>query len=155
MEGADRIIGIALLSVHIAAAGAWIGGLVPLALMLVLPPSAAAVAVQRFSPLGLACVGALALSAWFNGRALIGSVPALFGTPYGLWAVAKLSFLVGMIGLATANRFIFTPDLAGGSPKNATGWLRGSIALETALGLAAVLAAGQLAITSPAIHVPP
>jgi putative copper export protein len=59
-----------------------------------------------------------------------------------------------MIGLAAANRFIFTRDLAGGSGESATR-LRGSIALETALGLAAVLAAGQLGITPPAIHIQP
>lgn len=155
MEGAHRIVGMVLLGIHLLAAGAWLGGLIPLGMMLALPPSAAAAAAERFSVLGIVCVSALVLSACYNGWALIGSVSALFSTPYGLWVAAKIVFLALMMTLAAANRLVFTRGLTGHSGLGAAKWLRRNIASETVLGLAAVVAAGQLANMRPAIHLMP
>lgn len=155
LEDTDRFVVMFAQAVHLLAAGAWLGSLAPLVLTLGLPPAAALIAARRFSPLGVACVTALAASAYFNGKALIGSIPALVGTPYGLWALTKLGLFATMLVLAAANRFLFSPDLATAHAATIARRLRLSIVAETALGLAVVMAAGMLATTPPGLHFQP
>ena len=141
------------MALHVLAAGAWLGSLVPLAFCLaLLPAPRAGLAAQRFSPLGMACVAALIVTAWFNGWILIGSVPALLGTAYGRLALAKLALLLAMLGFAAANRFVFTPALGGPRGPTAAGRMRLSVLLEAAAGLAIVFLAGMLVMTPPAAH---
>lgn len=154
MEGSGRLVSTLVQAAHLAAAGAWLGSLAPLALALTLPTSAAIVAVQRFSPLGIGCVSVLAATAWFTSQELVGSVPALLGTPYGHWALAKLALFAAMIALALANRLLLTPSLAHNDAPAAR-HLRLSIAAEITLGLAVVMAAGMLAATPPGVHAQP
>src|SRR5689334_8736892 len=72
--------------VHLLAAGAWLGSLPALAHLLARTRSVeqAAWAVRRFSNVAIACVAALIVSGIGNSWFLVGSVPALFGTPYGM-----------------------------------------------------------------------
>jgi copper resistance protein D len=70
-------------SLHLLAAGVWLGALLPLWLSLrALAPAQAALACERFTPTGLARVLVLAGTGFAQGLALIGSLPALFGTQY-------------------------------------------------------------------------
>ena len=142
--------------VHLLAAGAWLGGLAPL-LMLVTaaPPVTAAYASRRFSPLGTACVLLLAITAGLQFWELIGSLPGLIGTGYGLMALVKLGLFAVLIGLAGSNRFRLTPALATASAARAKARLGRSIAVETGVGLLVVLAAGLLTNLPPAMHVQP
>jgi putative copper export protein/mono/diheme cytochrome c family protein len=142
--------------VHVLAAGAWLGGLLPLWILLGdLPPSRGAwQAARRFSPLGVASVLTLAGTAFVQGRELIGSIPGLFGTAYGLVALVKLSLFLLLIVLAALNRFRFTPRIMAGEVK-ATRHLRRMIVLETAVGLTVVLAASRLAELFPGAHEQP
>ncbi len=66
---------------HLLAAGAWLGGLLPLLLVVrIAPPAVAARACRRFSWLGGACVLVLAGTAFFQFWVLIGGLPGLIGT---------------------------------------------------------------------------
>ena len=73
--------------VHLFGAGAWLGGLVPLLLVVRdAPAKAGASAARWFSPMGKLCLVALAASAMFQGWVLVESIPGLVGTAYG-WMV--------------------------------------------------------------------
>ncbi|MGA3401925.1 MAG: CopD family protein [Acetobacteraceae bacterium] len=144
-------------ALHLLAAGAWLGGLLPLLVCVArLPPRQAASACERFTPLGLASVGVIAITACFQASQLVGSVPALLGTGYGRVALLKLGLFAVALGLAALNRWRFTARLAdAGEPARARWQLRLSIGVETALGLAIVLAAGFLASRTPAAQEQP
>jgi copper resistance protein D len=77
---------------HLLAAGAWLGGLVPLLLFVrEAPPNTSATAAQRFSALGVSCVLVLAATATFQGWALAGGLWGLVGTAYGWVLLTKPS----------------------------------------------------------------
>lgn len=77
---------------HLLAAGAWLGGLVPLLLFVREAPSnTSATAAQRFSALGVSCVLVLAATATFQGWALAGGLWGLVGTAYGWVLLTKPS----------------------------------------------------------------
>ena len=142
--------------IHLLAAGAWLGGLLPLlVLVAAAPPGLAAEASARFSPLGAGCVLLLAGTAWFQAAALVGTLPGLVGTAYGLAALAKLGGFLGLLGFAARNRFRLTPALCGGAPGTAKRRLVRSIAWESVAGLLVVLAAGLLTSLPPAMHEQP
>lgn len=68
-------------TVHLLAAGAWLGGLLPLLLLIAAaPPGPAARVSNRFSPLGAGCVLLLAGTASFQASVLVGGLPGLIGT---------------------------------------------------------------------------
>jgi putative copper resistance protein D len=137
--------------VHLLAAGAWLGGLVPLAAFVASSPAdAAALASRRFASLGTACVAAIAGSALFQGTELVGGVPELLGTAYGLVVLGKLTLFIALVGLAARHRFRLTPAL--GARPAAKRALAGSIGVEAVIGLVTVLAAGLLASLPPAMH---
>jgi putative copper resistance protein D len=154
--GIDRTILLCTESLHLLAAGAWLGSLVPLfAAVGALAPEHCAHAARRFSPLGMLCVAMLSGTALVQGWILIGGLPALVGTDYGRIALIKLALLLILLGLAAANRFRYAPALRGRTGADARRWLRRSIAVETAVGLAAVFAASLLADLPPAFHQQP
>jgi len=138
---------------HLLAAGAWLGGLLPLALCVdALPVARAAQAAERFLPIGLASVLVLAGSGFVQGAALIGSWHGLLDTRYGDFAMVKLALFAALVGLACLNRFVLAARLrAAGAGRRA---LVASVALETLLGLAVVLTAAFLGSTEPAIDIP-
>lgn len=152
-RGGDRLVHLSADAVHLLAAGAWVGALLPLAHVLAHAPSLefAERTTRRFSIMGLTCVAALALtgvtSAWYT----VGSVPALFGTDYGRLLLAKLALFAAMIALAAANRLRWTPRLRApdGLPLRR---LRRNALAETGLALAVLGIVGTLGITVPALH---
>ena len=143
-------------TLHLLAAAAWLGGLVPLLLTIrTLAPAQAAIAARRFSPLGMASVLILAATAPVQGAALIGSIPAMIGTAYGRIDLFKLLVFALLIAIALVNRLRFTEALVGPHPRGAHRRLGASIAFEAALGLIVVLAAGLMASQLPGIHASP
>ncbi len=141
---------------HLLAGGAWLGGLLPLLLMVrAAPPELAWVACQRFSWLGGGCVLVLAGTAFYQFWVLIEGLPGLVGTAYGLVALLKISLFAALLGFAAANHFRLTPALAGDSPEQARRRLARSIGAETGVGLLVVLAAGVLTSLPPSMHVQP
>jgi putative copper resistance protein D len=104
---------------HLIAAAAWVGALVPLALLLgaaLADPhqanlSVARAAVRRFSTLGIASVATLTASGLINTWVLAGSIPALVDTDYGRLLMAKILLFLVMLSLAGVNRMWLTPRL--------------------------------------------
>jgi mono/diheme cytochrome c family protein len=135
-------------TLHLWAAGAWLGALVPLLVCLAtMPPDDAALMARRFFPLGLTAVSVIAATSLVQGVYLMGSVAALVGTAYGRVALLKLLLFLSLLVLAALNRFVFSagPGVS----------LRRSIRCEAGLGIVVVLAAGLLAQLTPGAHEQP
>jgi mono/diheme cytochrome c family protein len=142
-------------ALHLGAAGVWLGALLPLLLSLrALAPAQAAAVCERFSPIGLACVLVLAGTGFAQGLELIGSLPALFGTRYGHFAVLKITLFLLALVLAALNRLWLTDRLTAGIA-GARRRLGVSVCVETCIGLAIVTAAAFMASSPPAAHVTP
>jgi putative copper export protein/mono/diheme cytochrome c family protein len=142
-------------ALHLIAAGFWFGALPPLWFgVRALSAEQATSVCERFSPVALACVLILAGTGLAQGLQLIGSVPGLFGTPYGRLALLKISLFLLALILAGTNRLSLTDRLASGAASGRR-LLLASVAVETILGLTIVIAAGFLASTVPAEHAEP
>lgn len=141
---------------HLLAAGAWLGGLLPLFITLgTLPHNAAAAACRSFTPVGLCAVLVLAGTATVQVTEFMGGVPGLFGTGYGHIALVKLGVFVLLLALAAINRLALTDRLAGTAPDTARRHMRVSVATEAVLGTIVVLTAGFLASHAPGTHEQP
>jgi len=153
---------IAVDALHLLAAGLWAGALVPLALFLTDASAIpAAVAVRHFSTLGLVSVGVMLVSGTYAAVEQVGSVPALVGTAYGRWLLAKLALLLPLLGIAFVNRAHLRPGLeramTGSSETDARifiGRLRRLVLLEALLVAAILVAVAILGLTTPARHDP-
>jgi len=105
---------------HLIAAAAWMGGLIPLTLLLsqasrtkVDPwPSLAWQVTGRFSFLGMVSVGTITASGIVNAWMLVGSFRGLFVTEYGWLLMLKVLLFVIMLSYAAINRLVLTPELA-------------------------------------------
>jgi putative copper resistance protein D len=144
-------------ALHLLAAGAWLGSLPPLAMLLATAwrqnePSLAAItraAVQRFSLLGLASVGAILASGIVNSWYEVGSISNLVTTAYGRLVLAKVGLFAAMMALAAINRFYLTPRLA---MSGAVRSLQRNAVAESTLGLAVIVIVGFLGAMAPASH---
>ena len=151
-------------ALHLIAAAAWIGGLVPLALLLAPRrrnqdfawASLARDAAQRFSTLGIVSVGTLLVTGIVNAWILVGSIHALIVTGYGQLLLVKLVVFAIMLGFAATNRFWLTPRLASWSENEpqleALHQLTRNSVTEIALGLTIFAIVGVLGTLHPAIH---
>ena len=84
--------------VHLAAAGAWLGGLLPLFIAVgFLPHEDAARMCRNFTPIGLSAVLLLAGTAVVQVATLMGGLPGLFGTAYGHVALVKLGLFCPVV----------------------------------------------------------
>ncbi len=164
-QGVEGIIHIISDAAHLLAAGAWLGGLLPLGYIL-LPWGRNNAAAEgsylseillRFSGMGYVAVATIAGSGFVNGWFLIGNIPALLATPYGQLLIAKLVLFAGMLVLAVSNRFWIVPRLANGPTDDRNGltaWtarLRHHVLGEQFLGLMVLLIVSVLGIMQPAI----
>jgi putative copper resistance protein D len=148
IEGAVHLVSDIL---HLIAAAAWGGALIPLALLLHAarrdPGEASAViaraAVLRFSPLGILSVGTLVATGAVNTWVLAGSVPALVGTDYGRLLLAKVALFLVMLSFGAINRLWLTPHLAHAASASATADALRQIERNSLLeaGLAAIIIA--------------
>jgi putative copper export protein/mono/diheme cytochrome c family protein len=144
---------IASEALHLFAAGAWLGGLLPLYVAIsILPVEAATAACRSFTPIGVSAVVVLAGTAVVQIAEFIGGVPGLFGTAYGHIALVKIGLFLVLLLLAALNRFVLTERIAGAAPVTARRHMRRSIAAETVLGGLVVITAGFLASSTPGIH---
>jgi putative copper resistance protein D len=151
-------------ALHLVAASAWIGGLVPLVLLLTAVQrnrqagwtSLAVVVTQRFSVLGIVSVATLVVTGIVNAWILVGSFEALLASQYGQLLMLKLMVFAAMLVLASANRFWLTPRLAissSGAPRlQALRQLTRNSTIEIALGLLIFAIVGMLGTMHPAAH---
>ena len=145
---------------HLLAAAVWIGALLPLAILALEARAHGGRSLQalgrglkRFSGLGPAIVAVLVATGLANSYLLVGPshVISLANNPYGRALLVKLVLFALMLGLAAANRFLFTPRLAS-EPKARTlplGGLTMSVLIETLLALAVLIAVSQLGALEP------
>jgi putative copper export protein/mono/diheme cytochrome c family protein len=141
---------------HLLAAGAWLGGLLPLFITVgTLPHNAAATACHSFTPVGLAAVLVLGGTAVVQVAEFMGGLPGLFGTGYGQVALVKLGLFAVLLALAAFNRLVLTDQLAGTAPDAARRHMRMSIATEAVLGTLVVITAAFLASHTPGTHEQP
>jgi len=150
---------------HLAAAGIWVGGLAPLALLLRLAGRTegadarpyAVLAARRFSRTALAMVLVLAVSGVWNAWLHVASMPALLGTPHGRLLLVKLAAFAAMLGLALVNRRVI-PALAGDGAtvgRPAMRRLSRGVAAEASLALLVLAVVTAMSVTPPARHEQP
>ncbi|MBI2203968.1 MAG: CopD family protein [Candidatus Rokubacteria bacterium] len=162
----DTAVAVLVDAVHLIAAGVWLGGLVPVALLLRATShesgedsrAFAVLAVRRFSRLAFTAVVVLVVTGLVNAVTHIGGGAALVGTDYGRLMLLKLLVIVPVLALGAVNRRRMLPALSG--PAAAIGRpamrrLAAFVAVETALGLIVVAIVAAMASTPPARHVDP
>ena len=152
-------------AVHLLAAGAWLGALLPLAALLRAAARAegadarpfAVLVVRAFSRLAFTVMLLLVATGLANTWFQVGSVPALVGTSYGWLLLAKVSLLLPVLLLARHNRRRLLPRLGGdgdtvGRPAMAR--LGSFVVAEAGLGLLILLITTGLSLSPPAVHDP-
>lgn len=150
--GRDAWIHLGNQAAHMLAASVWVGGLTALVALAIGPTDHEALvgALKRFSAVGLTVVLIILASGLLNAWFLVGSVNALFTTPYGHVLLIKLAFFTAMIGLALYNRLALLPRLAGADDSVTLLLLKRSVAIEQACALAVVAAVSVLGTMEPA-----
>jgi putative copper resistance protein D len=146
---------------HLLAAAAWVGALVPLAVLLGAAASdrseaslaIAREATLRFSTFGIASVAIVLATGIVNTWELAGSVPALFGTDYGRLLLVKIVLFLVMLSVAGVNRLQLTPWLVRETDaavrQRALRQLRNNSLIEASLAAVILLIVGVLGTLPP------
>ena len=136
-------------ALHVLAAGAWLGALVPV--LLILPRLAraedrasAALALRRFSRAGHVAVALVLLTGALDAALVLGRWPTQLASPYEALLDLKLVAVLAMVALAVVNRYLFVPRL----PPSLTALRRATLA-ELPLGLAAVALVAVFGLLDP------
>jgi putative copper resistance protein D len=159
--GFERDVHLAADFLHLTAAGLWLGGLVPLALLLFylrhfrepdwIP--AACQAASRFSNLGILAVGLLLVTGTINAWFLTGGMQSLVDTGYGRLLLLKIALFAAMVALAGINRQYLLPRLRGdgvAQEPQAVRWLVRNTLVEITIGMGIIIIVGMLGIMAPA-----
>ncbi|MGE0057699.1 MAG: CopD family protein [Dehalococcoidia bacterium] len=166
--GADfTVLATAADWLHMVGAGAWIGGLVVLVMLLSVIRAALAegergrllaTLIPRFSAVAIAAVSAIVVTGVFQWALRIGNIDDTLNSGYGQGIIAKTVLLLPMLALGAANLLIISPrfrDLASRAeapldPLRLLGArFRSSVALEVTLGASILLATAFVTDTSP------
>jgi putative copper resistance protein D len=151
--GAEGALHRANHAVHLMAAGAWIGGLVPFAMCLRAYErddlrKDAVRAMAGFSFWGQLIVAAIVLTGVVNIALTSHRAPIPPTTPYRALLAVKLVIVAIMISLALFNRFVLAPRLKVSA--NALRTLRATSAAEVALGCVVIALVSVFALFDPA-----
>ncbi len=160
--GSEAIIHPAADVLHLIAAAAWVGALVPLVVLLAATgaqPNAldiARAATLRFSIVGMIAVATLLASGIVNSWYLVGSVAALLGTYYGKLLLLKLALFLGMVSIAAHNWSQLVPALlqsgSAAAAQTARRRLCRNAAIETSAGALIIAVVSVLGTLAPANH---
>ncbi len=148
---------------HLVAAAAWLGALLPLAMLLSAACAKndefriaiARTATTRFSILGVVSVGTLVATGIVNSWFLVDSIDAFVGTNYGRLLSLKVVLFFVMLSIAAFNRLRLSPRLvkeSGSVQHAALLQLRNNCLMEAALGLVILFLVGALGTLPPALH---
>jgi putative copper resistance protein D len=158
-DGSDFWVHTATDGVHLLAAGAWLGGLVPLLAILSRSKVQANAEINavhvltRFSGMGYLAVAALLATGTINGWYLIGSVWQMPTSLYGQLLIAKLGLFSLMLLLAATNRFWLVPALAVSNDREhgaaSLSRLRSHIIGEQLLGLLVIAIVSVIGMQAP------
>lgn len=115
-EGWLRALHQANAVMHLLSAGAWVGSLVPLLLVLPLlgssaTASGAGLALTRFSTMGHVAVAIVLVSGSINTVLIVGGLPADIRSAYQVLLIAKIAVVGAMVSLAVVNRYLLVPRL--------------------------------------------
>ncbi len=146
-------------ALHALAAGAWPGGLLPLAVLLMrarrdadLVVSAATI-TRRFSRMCVAAVAILAFTGLLNSLGMTGTLSALW--PWALWRSAygklllcKVALFVGMLGLGALNHRRVNQSVVGDAVETVRRMCR-DVGWECALAVGVLVATEALAMSAP------
>jgi putative copper resistance protein D len=151
--GPEGVLHRANHAVHLLAAGAWIGALVPFVICLGVYERGdlrrdAVNAMTRFSFAGHFIVAAIILTGAVNIALTSGRPPIPPDSPYRALLSAKIGVVAIMILAALVNRYILAPRLR--SDARALAVLRANSMAEIALGCVAVALVSALALLDPA-----
>jgi putative copper resistance protein D len=162
-EGIAGAIHVVSDAAHLLAAGAWLGGLIPLALILstdrgdrkVSPAADLNEVLVRFSGMGYFAVATLLGTGLVNSWYLVGNVTALLTTQYGQLLLVKLALFAGMLSLAAINRFWLVPSMSkANADEDGSIWksrLRAHVIGEQTLGLLVLSIVSVLGTIRPAV----
>jgi len=156
----ENVIHMIADSIHLLAAGLWIGALFALFVLVIVSANSnmeiLRTALLRFSGIGTSVVAVLVLSGLINSWFLIGpdKLDQLFVSRYEQVLLIKLVLFGAMLLLAAANRFWLTPRLAAAldsdsAPSAPLRPLRMSILSETVLGVGVLAAVAWLGTLEP------
>lgn len=148
---------------HLLAAGAWVGALLGLTLLVTRAPSQVDAihlrlthrALHGFGLVGTIMVGTIVVTGLVNGWLLVGAgnLLSLPSTRYGQLLLAKLALFGAMLGLASLNRFRLTPaferSIAAAKHRSALGTLRRSLAVEAACAITILALVAWLGTLEP------
>jgi putative copper resistance protein D len=160
--GDEAIIHPAADVLHLIAAAAWVGALLPLIVLFTAAGAddaslaIARTATTRFSILGIVSVGALLVTGIVNSYYLAGSAPALLHTDYGRLLLIKIALFLLMVAIAAVNRLQLTPRLLQhasiAASRDALRQLRRNATIEALAGAAVIAIVAALGTMPPAIH---
>lgn len=147
----NRVVQIA----HLLPAGAWLGGLPPLALALrqlareTAEHERALRILMHFSSMGIVCVAIITVTGMLNTWLVIGRIPNL-SEEYDRILIVKIELFIAILALALLNRLHLMPKVknpsGGGIVLRLLCW---SVLLEQGIGVSIILAASILGQTSP------
>jgi putative copper export protein/mono/diheme cytochrome c family protein len=148
--GTDGKIHLASDVIHLLAAGAWLGGLAPLALYVTTHTGQAArQAAKKFSTMGVIALACLVMTGIINTRYLVIDLPGLIGTQYGHVLCLKILLFLVMLAFAATNRYRLLPALDEGP---ALRHLARNSATEAVLGVGVLFLVGLLGTLIPGGH---
>jgi putative copper resistance protein D len=152
----DRFALISITAAHYLATAAWIGGVIPLLLVMkyvddleILAPVS-----KRFSRLAQVSVLVLLLAGLILSLRFVGSWSALYGTSYGIMVVTKAIFLGCLLLLGAANYFLVRAIGKRSSDVDAKISLIRFAEVEIGIGLTVILAAASLSSQPPGVDLP-
>ena len=160
--GNEAVVHPAADVLHLIAAAAWVGALVPLIVLFAAAGAndtslaMARTATTRFSFLGIVSVGTLLVTGIVNTYYLTGSAPVLLHTDYGRLLLIKITLFLAMVAIAAVNRLRLTPQLLQhasiAASRDAMRQLRRNAAIEALAGAIVIAIVAALGTMPPAIH---
>jgi putative copper resistance protein D len=162
-EGATGSLHLVADILHLLAAGAWIGALLGLTLLVTRAPGQVDAthlrlthrALHGFGLVGTIVVGTIVVTGLVNGWLLVGAgnLVNLPSTRYGELLLVKLALFGAMLGLASLNRFRLTPaferSIAAADHRGALGTLRRSLAVEATCAITILALVAWLGTLEP------
>jgi copper transport protein len=140
--------------IHLLSMASWMGGLLPLALLIshyksssqksILQP-----VISRFSQLALVGVILLGLTGAYSAYIQVGTVEALISTTYGQALILKVGIFALLLILGAINRQILTPRL-GKMIELTIRWMHRTVRIELLFGVLVLFMAGVLTGSAPA-----
>ena len=143
----SRVSLVLLTALHIAAAGAWIGGLPYLRLSVSAAPDQTAWAIaKRFSWIATCCVCVLATSGIAASAKYVDNASGIYGTSYGVMLGAKAALFLALLSLGALNHGAIRKL----SAVTLVPRLKRFVEAEIVIGITVILAAASLTSQPPA-----